>query len=103
MISLYRNVTGPEFDSIASTGKFAPGYGEMEGKRFAARGAHADKWGEALNNGQGLTVTTDIPKRLADQLHYDSSKLDGVGPGYYVYGHQLPLLNQMMNGIRLWP
>jgi hypothetical protein len=101
LVSLFRNVTAAEFDSIAATGKFSTGNGSLEDKWFASAGDHADKWGEILNDSQGLTVTTDIPRALADQLRY-WPKLDGIGPAYAVGRDQIDLFNQMMNGIRLW-
>jgi hypothetical protein len=102
LVPLFRNVTGPEFDQLASTGKFASGNGSMEDKWFATTGAHAERWGEVLNHGQGLTLTTEIPRNLAEQLHYDH-KLDGIGPGYAVSQDQLAVFNELMNGIRMWP
>jgi hypothetical protein len=75
----------------------------MEGKWFATRGEHADQWGAKLNGGHGLTVETRIPKSLADQLHYEGGKLDGIGPGWYANSQQLELINELMEGIRLWP
>lgn len=74
----------------------------MEGKWFATQGEHADRWGELLNRGDGLTVTTRIPRSLADQLHFHAGKLDGVGPGYYADGDQLAQINEQMSGIGLW-
>ncbi|MFD8914763.1 RHS repeat domain-containing protein [Streptomyces sp. NPDC059575] len=102
-VQIFRNVDATEFDSIAATGKFGTGDGAMEGKWFATQGEHADRWGELLNRGQGLTVTTWIPKSLADQLHYHAGKLDGVGPGYYAGDGQLAQINEQMSGIELWP
>ncbi len=102
-VQIFRNVDGTEFDSIATTGQFGTGQGQMEGKWFATEGEHADRWGELLNRGDGLTVTTQIPRSLADQLHHHPGKLDGVGPGYYADGDQLTQINRQMNGIELWP
>jgi large repetitive protein len=102
-VPLYRNVDDAEFDSIATTGKFGTGPGNMEGKWFATQGEHADQWGQALNNGEGLTVQTTIPRWLADQLHYHPGKLDGIGPGMYADADQLALINEHMSGISLWP
>jgi hypothetical protein len=96
-------VDGHEFDSIAETGKFETAPGQMEGKWFATAGEHADRWGELLNRGQGLTVTTRIPESLAGQLHFHAGKLDGVGPGYYADSEQLAEINKLMSGIELWP
>uniref|UniRef100_UPI002AD51837 hypothetical protein n=1 Tax=Frankia sp. Cas4 TaxID=3073927 RepID=UPI002AD51837 len=56
-----------------------------------------------LNGGDGLTVTTRISRSLADQLHFQAGKLDGVGPGYYADGDQLTQINEQMSGIELWP
>ncbi|MGW2509599.1 RHS repeat domain-containing protein [Streptomyces scopuliridis] len=102
-VQIFRNVDATEFDSLATTGKFGTGEGQMEGKWFATQGEHADRWGELLNGGEGLTVTTRIPSSLADQLHFHAGKLDGVGPGYYADGGQLAQINQQMSGIELWP
>ncbi|MFB7274109.1 RHS repeat-associated core domain-containing protein, partial [Streptomyces sp. NPDC056244] len=102
-LPIFRNVDAQEFDAIASTGRFGTGAGQMEGKWFATEGAHADRWGELLNGGDGLTITTRIPRSLAEQLHFHAGKLDGVGPGYYADGEQLARINEMMDGIRLWP
>jgi RHS repeat-associated protein len=99
---IFRNVDEPEFDSIASTGKFDTGEGQMEGKWFATTGEHADQWGDVLNGGQGVTVETRIPSSLANQLHFEPGKLDGIGPGFYAQGDQLDLINESMDGIRLW-
>jgi len=100
--SIFRNVDGTEFDAISRTGRFETGPGQMEGKWFATEGAHADRWGEVLNRGEGLTVTTNIPRALADRLHYHPGKLDGIGPGYYADEQQLRQINKWMDGIRLW-
>lgn len=89
--------------SGVETAKFSTGPGQMEGKWFATTGEHADQWGVLLNRGDGLTVETRIPKSLADQLHYEGGKLDGVGPGYYADGGLLDAINSAMDGIRLWP
>ncbi|MFJ6460024.1 RHS repeat domain-containing protein [Streptomyces sp. NPDC091387] len=102
-VHIFRNVDAREFDAIASTNQFGTGFGQMEGKWFATQGAHADRWGELLNGGDGLTVTTGLPRSLADKLHFHAGKLDGVGPGYYADGDQLAQINKMMDGIRLWP
>ncbi|WIX84937.1 RHS repeat-associated core domain-containing protein [Amycolatopsis sp. DG1A-15b] len=102
-VPLFRNVDAGEFGSIADTGQWGTGPGQMEGKWFATEGAHADQWGRVLNRGDGLTMTTRIPRSLADQLHYHPDKLDGIGPGYYAQGDQLMLINQQMSGIELWP
>ena len=102
-VQIFRNVDATEFDSIAITGMFGTGNGAMEGKWFATQGEHADVWGHLLNLGQGLTVTTWIPRWLADQLHYHAGKLDGVGPGYYADCDQLAQINELMSGIELWP
>ncbi|WP_338672622.1 RHS repeat-associated core domain-containing protein [Streptomyces sp. SCSIO 30461] len=102
-VQIFRNVDATEFDAIATTGRFGTGEGQMEGKWFATEGGHADRWGELLNRGDGLTVTTRIPKSLADQLHHHAGKLDGVGPGYYADGDQLAQINKQMSGIELWP
>jgi hypothetical protein len=56
-----------------------------------------------LNNGEGLTVETRIPQSVADQLYFESGKLDGVGPAYHSDGDLLGLINQTMDGIRVWP
>jgi hypothetical protein len=74
----------------------------MEGKWFATTGEHADQWGEVLNGGQGATIETNIPSSLADQLHFEPGKLDGIGPGFYAQGDQLDQINESMDGIRLW-
>ncbi|MEV8547922.1 hypothetical protein, partial [Streptomyces sp. NPDC051572] len=53
--------------------------------------------------GEPHTVTTRIPRSLADQLHFHAGKLDGVGPGHYADGGQLAQINEQMSGIELWP
>jgi hypothetical protein len=58
------------------------------------RRPHADRWGELVNRGQGLTVTARIPTSLAEQLHCHAGKLGGVGPGYYADGDNLVSLNR---------
>jgi hypothetical protein len=78
------------------------GFAVKGGKWFATQGVHADRWGELLNGGDGLTVTTRIPRSLADQLHFHAGKLDGVGPGRADCG-QLAQINEQMSGIGLWP
>ncbi|MDT5025832.1 MAG: hypothetical protein QOE61_2258 [Micromonosporaceae bacterium] len=100
-VTLYRNVDGREFDAIASSGKFETGAGQMEGKWFATTKEHADKWGEALNGGDSLTVQVRVPKHVADQLHQHPGKLDGIGPGMYADADKLDLINRMGRGIEL--
>lgn len=100
-VKLYRNVDATEFDDIAKTGKFQAGEGNMEGKWFATREGHADQWGENLNGGQGLTVTTRVPRSTVDQLHHHPGKLDGIGPGYYADADGLDLINRTCDGIRV--
>jgi hypothetical protein len=75
----------------------------MEGKRFVTTGEHADEWGELLNGGDGLTVETNISSSVAEQLEYRPGKLDGAGPGFCAQGDMLGLINESMDGIRLWP
>jgi RHS repeat-associated protein len=101
-VQVFRNVDLTEFESIANTGKFTTGDGMMEGKWFATSGEHAEQWGTKLNGGQGLTVETRIPQSVADQLHYEGGKLDGIGPGWYADHGALDLVNRFMDGIRLW-
>jgi RHS repeat-associated protein len=79
-VQIFRNVDAREFDSIATTGKFSTGAGQMEGKWFATQGAHAEQWGQSLSGGEGITVETRIPASLADQLYLHAGKLDGIGP-----------------------
>jgi hypothetical protein len=73
----------------------------MEGKWFATTQEHADKWGQLLNNGDGLTVQLRVPKRVADQLHQHPGKLDGIGPAMYADADQLELINRFGSGIEL--
>jgi len=98
-VTIFRNVDANEFESIANTGKFAPGPGSMEGKWFAASAADADQWGELLNGGQGLTVETRIPQSVANQL-FSSQNLDGIGPAYYANEEQLALISETMDEIQ---
>ncbi|MDX3767869.1 MULTISPECIES: hypothetical protein [unclassified Streptomyces] len=49
--------------------------------------------------GQGLTVTTRVPTSLGDRLHFHADKLDGVGPGYYADGGQLPQISDERNRV----
>ncbi|TDB77087.1 polymorphic toxin-type HINT domain-containing protein [Micromonospora sp. KC721] len=100
-IALYRNVDAAEFDDIANTGQFRAGEGNMEGKWFATEEGHADVWGERLNGGQGVTVTTRVPKSTAERLHHHPDKLDGIGPGYYADADGLDLINRTCDGIRV--
>ena len=102
-VRLFRNVDATEFDAIAGTGRFTTGPGMMEGKWFATSGEHAEQWGAKLNGGQGLTVETRIPRSVADQLHHEAGKLDGIGPGWYADGGGLDAINRFMDGIRVWP
>lgn len=101
MVTIYRNVDAAEFDDIARTGKFSQGPGMMEGKNFATTKADADRWGELLNKGEGLTVETDIPMAVAKRLYFEPGKLDGVGPAYFAYAKELEAINRSMTGIRL--
>jgi hypothetical protein len=75
----------------------------MEGKWFATQGAHAEQWGQLLNGGDGVTVETNIPSSIADQLYLRTGKLDGIGPAYYADASLLNLINETMDGIRVWP
>lgn len=102
-VQIFRHVDAREFDSIATTGKFGTGEGQMEGKWFATQGAHAEQWGQLLNGGEGITVETRIPASVADQLYLHAGKLDGIGPAYYADADQLDLINAAMDGIRAWP
>jgi hypothetical protein len=102
-VQIFRNVDSREFGSIASTGRFGTGEGQMEGKWFATQSEHADQWGQLLNRGDGVTVETRVPSSVAGQLYSDAGKLDGIGPAYYANSGQLELINQSMDGIRLWP
>ncbi len=38
-----------------------------------------------------------------DQLHFQTGKLAGVGPGYYADRDQFAQINEQMSGIELWP
>jgi RHS repeat-associated protein len=102
-VQIFRNVDAREFDSIATTEKFSVGPGQMEGKWFATQGAHAEQWGQLLNGGDGITVETRIPSSVAEQLYLHAGKLDGIGPAYYADADQLNLINEPMDGIRVWP
>ncbi len=101
--TLYRNVDANEFNSIAETGEFTNGPGNMEGKWFAHEGEHAERWGEVLNGGDGLTVQTTIPQWLFDRLHHHpGGKLEGIGPASYADTELMRLINLYGNGINLW-
>jgi len=80
-VTVYRNVDGREFDDIAATGKWGTGFGMMEGKWFALQGEHADKWGDLMNGGQGLTMEQTIPKSLFDQLTSIPTNSTVLAPG----------------------
>lgn len=56
-----------------------------------------------LNAGRGLTVETRVPRSVVNQLHFTGGNLDGVGPGWYADSSLLSLINQHMDGIRVWP
>jgi hypothetical protein len=103
MVEPYRNVDAREFDSIAETGKFSTGPGQMEGKWFATTGEDAEQWGQLLNAGDGVTVMTRVPASVAEQLYYNAGKLDGVGSAYYADGDQLDLINGSMDPIEVFP
>ncbi|MBK1786882.1 DUF6531 domain-containing protein [Prauserella cavernicola] len=101
--TLYRNVDGREFDSIAETGEFSSGGGSSEGKWFALNGEHADRWGSVLNGGDGVTMETNIPNSLADQLHHHpGGNLDGIGPAVYADADQVEEINRQGDGVRIW-
>lgn len=103
LVNLYRNVSGSEFDDIADTGIWRPGGGSMEGKWFATTPEHAERWGELLNRGQGLTMETSVPRSaLPTGPGSVQENLDGIGPAYYIDKNQLPSFNEAMNGIRIW-
>ncbi len=100
---IFRNVDGREFDSIATTGKFGTGAGQMEGKWFATTGAHADQWGDVLNGGQGVTVETRIPSSLPP-TSCTSSRANWTvsAPVSMLKATNSTLINKSMDGIRLW-
>jgi hypothetical protein len=102
-VQLFRSVDAAEFDSIATTGRFSIAPGQMEGKFFATTGEHAEQWGQLLHRGDAVTVETRVPQSVADQLFLREGKLDGVGPARYADRAQLDLINDSMDGIRLWP
>jgi hypothetical protein len=101
-VTVYRNVDGREFDDIATNGKWRTGFGMMEGKWFALRGEHADKWGEMMNGVQGFTLEQEIPRSLFDKLHLHPDKLDGIGPGVYAQSEQMEDMNKLGSGIKIW-
>jgi hypothetical protein len=101
-VTLYRNVDAVEFDSIATTGRFGSGPGSLEGKWFAFSGEHADRWGELLNRGEGLTVQRTVPRNLVDQFQPQYEKLDGVGPAAYAARAQVDEINDLEGEIELW-
>jgi hypothetical protein len=101
-VTVYRNVDGREFDDIAATGKWGTGFGMMEGKWFALQGEHADKWGDLMNGGRGLTMEQTIPKSLFDQLHLHPDKLDGIGPGVYAQSGQMEDMNRTGSPVTIW-
>jgi RHS repeat-associated protein len=101
-VTVYRNVDALEFDDIATTGKWGTGPGMMEGKWFALKGEHADKWGDMMNGGEGLTLEQRIPRSLFDQLHLHPDKLDGIGPGVYAQSEQMEKMNRTGSPIRMW-
>jgi hypothetical protein len=59
--------------------------------------------GAAGERREGVTVETPIPQSVSDRLYFESGKLDGIGPAYYANSEQLDLINQAMDGIRVWP
>ncbi|WP_019811370.1 RHS repeat-associated core domain-containing protein [Saccharomonospora halophila] len=102
-VPLYRNVDGREFDSIAETGQFQSGGGSAEGKWFALNGEHADRWGAVLNQGDGVTMETNVPQAVVDDLHHHpGGNLDGIGPAAYADGDQVGQINAKGDGIRIW-
>jgi hypothetical protein len=102
-VQIFRNVDAREFDSIAGALRFGTGPGE-DGRRVVCHHWRACRAvGDLLNKGQGITVETRLPRSVADRLHHEPGKLDGVGPGYYADEGQLDLINKEMDGIRVWP
>ncbi|WP_157361869.1 hypothetical protein [Haloechinothrix halophila] len=101
-VQIFRNVDEVEFNDIAATQRFNIAPGMMVGKWFALTGPDAEEWGRRLNKGNGITVETRIPRSTFDTLLYHE-RWDGIGPAVWAEPPQLELINQTMDGIRVWP
>ena len=97
---LFRAVNSAEANSIAKTRIFSEGAGQMEGKFFATKKAHALQWGEKL--GSNRIVRIRIPKSALSHPSVTNFnyRLDGIGPAYYF--SDLDFLNSIFRNLRLY-
>ena len=97
---LFRAVSSSEANSIAKTQVFSEGAGQMEGKFFAAKKAHASQWGIKL--GSNRLISIRIPKSALSHssVKYFNYRLDGIGPAYYF--SDLDFLNSVFTNIKFY-
>jgi hypothetical protein len=96
-IVLYRAVGRDEAADIETHG-FRLGPNTMLGKWFATTHEHAVRWGAEVPRSPTPTtepyviVSVRIPVEAVADAYYNPM-LDGIGPAYFVYEAQLPMLN----------
>jgi RHS repeat-associated protein len=86
--TLYRAVSGAEYEQLMKTGKFEAA-GGAEGKYFATTYDHAAMWGQKMmGEGNFRVVQTQVPNEAVQNFYYFSF-LDRIGPAYYATMEQL--------------
>ncbi|NYF11357.1 RHS repeat-associated protein [Leifsonia sp. AK011] len=89
---LFRYVSQPELDDIASNG-FREGGNSLGGKFFAESAEDAANWGAKMGPEGGSIVRVEAPDDFVSSLQ-SWDNLDGIGPARYVEPERFPELNQ---------
>lgn len=79
---LYRVMTGAEYDSVMTHGKFVPYDRAMEEKWFATTQADATKWADIFYpDGNYRMIEIEVDTDALSKMYYNQH-LDNIGPAY---------------------
>jgi hypothetical protein len=94
---LFRAVCPAEASSIANTGRFSEGMGQMGGKFFATNKMHASQWGEKLGSNKIVSIRIPRSSLSHSSVSHFKYRLDGIGPAYYF--SDLDFLNSIFRNL----
>lgn len=96
--NLFRAVGSSEANSIAKTRMFSEGIGQMEGKFFATKKAHAAQWGVKLGSNRIVSIRISKSALSHPSVMHFNYRHDGIGPAYYF--SDIDFLNSIFTNIR---
>jgi RHS repeat-associated protein len=95
--TLYRSVSEAELGGINSSKAFDSGY-NMDGKFMATTFDDAVAWGQKMDGGNTRIISIELPTSSLSKMHFDNSRLDGIGNAYYA---ETEFLNSVFINVRV--